>query len=98
MDPAEVQRMRREHEAVLAANRPPPVNERIARRFHELYEDMAPSFGWESQSPVTWDKLPDANRQLMLAVVGELLGQDEIRPGNVHDSMEAYAETHPLDG
>lgn len=97
MDPVEVKRMREEHEAELAANRPPPVNERIARRFHEVYEDFAPSFGWTSQSPVPWEELPEANRELMLAVVGELLAQEEIAPGNVRGSLEAYSETHPLD-
>jgi hypothetical protein len=97
MDPLEVKRMRDEHEAELAANRPPPIVERIARRFHEVYEDFAPSFGWQSQSPVEWEKLPEANRQLMLAVVGELLSQDEIVAGTVHGSFEAYSETHPLD-
>ncbi len=97
MDPLEVKRMREEHEAELAANRPPPVTERIARRFHELYEDMAPSFGWESQSPVPWDKLPEANKQLMLAVVGEMLSQGEIIEGNVRGSLEAFSEKHPDD-
>ncbi len=84
MDPAEVKRMREEHDAEEAAKKPPPVVEQIARAFHETYEDLAPSFGWQSQSPVPWDKLPEANKQLMLAVVGELLSQQQIEEGARH--------------
>lgn len=87
MDPLEVKRMREEHEAELAANRPPEQVEVIARKFHEVYEDLAPSFGWTSQSPVTWEKLPEANKQLMLAVVAELLSQGVLARGDSRASM-----------
>ncbi len=45
-----------------------------ARRFHEMYEALAPDFGWQTQerSRVSWDKLPDNQRELMVAVVRTL--------------------------
>ena len=42
----------------------------LARRFHELYEDIAPSFSYETrpETRVPWEELPQANRFLMIAV------------------------------
>jgi hypothetical protein len=42
----------------------------LARRFHEVYEDLAPTFGYETRTEtrVAWDDLPTENRQLMTAV------------------------------
>ena len=45
--------------------------EAIARRFHEAYERLAPSFGYETrrESAVPWEEVPENNRRLMVATV-----------------------------
>lgn len=50
----------------------------LARRFHETYERLAPSFGYETRraSAVPWEEVPEQNRALMTAVAAELLGAD----------------------
>ncbi len=52
-----------------------PAGERLARRFHEAYERLAPSYGYETraESAVPWDQVPDQNRALMVAVCNEIL-------------------------
>jgi hypothetical protein len=52
--------------------------ERVARHFHEAYERLAPSHGYETRkaSAVPWEDVPYANRSLMLAVVAEVLAAD----------------------
>jgi hypothetical protein len=62
---------------------PTPVREdaeRVAKRFHEVYEALAPKFDWETQqrSRVAWD---DVNRALMIAVANELIEAEAIFPG-----------------
>lgn len=46
----------------------------IARLFHETYERLAPSFGYETRkaSAVPWDDVPESNRRLMIAVAAEV--------------------------
>jgi hypothetical protein len=48
--------------------------EKIAQRFHEAYERLAPSFGYKTReaSAVAWEKVPENNRKLMIAVCAEL--------------------------
>ena len=48
---------------------------RVARLFHETYERLAPSFGYETRkaSAVPWDDVPENNRRLMIAVAAEIL-------------------------
>ena len=48
--------------------------ETIARQFHEAYERLAPSFGYETReaSAVPWVEVPEENRRLMIAVAGEV--------------------------
>lgn len=50
--------------------------EDLARLFHETYERLAPSFGYETreESRTTWEAVPEKNKQLMIAVCAELLG------------------------
>jgi hypothetical protein len=50
--------------------------ETTARRFHEAYERLAPSFGYETrrESAVPWEDVPEANRRLMIAVASEVMG------------------------
>lgn len=62
--------------------------ERIARAFHETYERFAPSFGYDTRpaSQVEWEKVPDANRGLMVAVVESLLAREVIIAGGVPEN------------
>jgi len=54
--------------------------ERIARKFHEAYERLAPQFGYKTreESAKPWNEVPENNRNLMIAVCEEI-------------SREAYA-------
>jgi hypothetical protein len=47
----------------------------LARRFHEAYERLAPSFGYKTReaSAVPWEDVPEQNKRLMVAVAGEVL-------------------------
>lgn len=47
----------------------------LARHFHETYERLAPSFGYETRpdSARPWAQVPEQNRSLMTAVCTELL-------------------------
>jgi hypothetical protein len=49
--------------------------EGLARRFHETYERLAPSFGYRTReaSAKPWDEVPEDNRHLMIAVCAEIL-------------------------
>lgn len=42
----------------------------LARRFHALYQEIAPACGYETRTEtrVPWDDLPQENRLLMIAV------------------------------
>lgn len=57
--------------------------ERIAQAFHETYERLAPEHGYETReaSAKPWSEVPEQNRNLMIAVVSELLDRDIIRRG-----------------
>lgn len=67
--------------------------EKLARQFHETYERLAPSFGYETrkESAKPWSDVPDQNKRLMVAVCGEILS----RP---HTDMNQYSlcTTHAL--
>lgn len=49
--------------------------EKLARRFHETYERLAPIYNYETRkaSAVPWEQVPENNKLLMIAVAGELL-------------------------
>lgn len=53
--------------------------EALAQQFHEAYERLAPSFGYETReaSAKPWAEVPDNNRRLMTAVCAELLDRRE---------------------
>ena len=55
-----------------AATPDPPSDRNIARMFHEVYERLAPTFGYRTreESAVPWEKVPAKNRDLMTATVG----------------------------
>lgn len=50
--------------------------EDLAKRFHESYERLAPSFGYSTrkESAKPWSEVPEQNRNLMIAVCAEFLG------------------------
>lgn len=56
--------------------------ESLAKQFHELYEALAPTFGYETRkaSAVPWDQVPEQNRNLMTAVCAELLAGQPAGP------------------
>ena len=49
--------------------------EQLAFKFHETYERLAPSFGYETkaESAVRWPDVPENNRGLMIATAREVL-------------------------
>jgi hypothetical protein len=49
--------------------------EELAQQFHEAYERLAPSFGYETReaSAKPWAEVPEQNRALMRAVVAEVM-------------------------
>lgn len=49
--------------------------EKLAAQFHEAYERLAPSFGYETRkaSAKPWADVPENNRRLMTAVCAEIL-------------------------
>lgn len=53
--------------------------EELAQRFHETYERLAPSFGYETrkESAKPWADVPEQNKRLMVAVCAEIM-QDEM--------------------
>jgi hypothetical protein len=48
--------------------------EALARRFHEAYERLAPSFSYSprEETSVPWEQVPDNNRLLMIATAHEI--------------------------
>jgi hypothetical protein len=60
--------------------------EELARLFHDAYERLAPSFGYETrkESAVAWEQVPEQNRSLMIAVAGEVLTRLEQPVGYWH--------------
>lgn len=51
-----------------------PEPEDMAQSFHEIYEHLSPSFGYETrqESAKPWAEVPENNRQLMIAVCAEI--------------------------
>jgi len=49
--------------------------ERLAKRFHETYERLAPQYNYKTrkESAVPWDEVPESNKSLMIAVCKELI-------------------------
>ena len=69
--------------------------EQLAQAFHETYERLAPSFGYHTrpESAVPWDQVPEANRQLMIAVCQELLDTYcAATASQSHDAREQYSD------
>lgn len=60
-----------------------PDADRIAREFHETYEYLAPDFSYKTReaSSVPWQDVPENNKNLMTAVVDNLMQRGIISPG-----------------
>lgn len=58
---------------------------KLAQLFHEVYENRAPAYGWETQerSRVEWDELPANQQGLMFDVIHNLLRRGAIKIGDV---------------
>lgn len=67
--------------------------ERVARMFHEAYERLAPQFSYSTRkaSAVPWENVPENNRKLMVATVGEVLSAiaDRLEAQPVSEAMTA---------
>jgi len=63
----------------------------LAKRFHETYERLAPSYGYETRkdSAVPWEKVPEKNKALMRAVCSELLSPN----ADISDGRERKGES-----
>lgn len=59
---------------------PEPPLVHVARRFHEMYEELAPLVGYATrpESVVPWDQVPEANRKLMVMTINRLVGEGTI--------------------
>lgn len=59
------------------------LSEKIAKEFHETYEKLAPDFEYKTRkkSAVPWEKLPDQNKELMIAVVKNLQRRGVVSAG-----------------
>lgn len=70
--PAKVEELKRENAQLRLTLGGP---EQLAQRFHETYERLAPHYGYETrkESAVPWDKVPEQNRQLMIAVCESII-------------------------
>jgi hypothetical protein len=70
-------------------------SELIAKRFHEVYEDLAPTMGWETQerSRKTWEELPIENKWLMVKVVEQLMEEKIIYKGRNLRAKSEIPET-----
>jgi hypothetical protein len=73
------------------------MSEQLAKLFHETYERLAPTFGYETRkgSAVPWDQVPARNKRLMIAVANvvelEFFSNAEDADGRLRG--EFWAET-----
>lgn len=51
--------------------------EAVAQAFHEAYERLAPSYGYETrkESSKPWADVPEKNKRLMIAVAEEVISR-----------------------
>lgn len=71
-----------------------PTAEKLAQRFHETYERLAPDFGYRTReaSAKPWSEVPDKNKSLMIAVCAEILATPA--PAKTAHEGEESAGTH----
>lgn len=53
------------------------MSEQIARQFHEVYERLAPQFGYETREDTKVFDPQSQNGRLMIAVCAEVIGELE---------------------
>jgi hypothetical protein len=70
---------------------PEPHPEALARAFHEAYERLAPSFGYETRkdTAVPWEDVPEPNRSLMIAVAAEV---GDVLVGRLEHTQDALRD------
>jgi hypothetical protein len=84
-----------------------PEAERVAREFHEAYEELAGTFHYKTReaSAVPWADVPDKNKSLMIAVVDRLIYTHVIEvhslpgtaaPGIMVDTAGVATQNYPL--
>jgi len=69
--------------------------EELARLFHETYEQLAPSFGYQTrrESATSWDQVPENNRKLMIATAVRVLKQFPLRGNSPAGPTEAQVSS-----
>jgi hypothetical protein len=75
-----------------------PTDTQLAQKFHEVYERLAPQFGYETrkESAKPWADVPNNNKLLMIAVCGEIRREfAEVRQAGA-GSDEEIARKHGL--
>jgi hypothetical protein len=68
------------------------TDEEVAQLFHEVYERLAPQFGYTTRrdSAVPWDEVPGKNKALMIAAAGYVM--DEVRRRLEGDDVASPAQ------
>jgi hypothetical protein len=53
------------------------TGELLARTFHEAYEELAPSFGYQTRkdSRQPWERVPEDNKRLMVATAEAVIAK-----------------------
>lgn len=65
--------------------------EALALKFHNTYERLAPSFGYETREDTREFKPASKNGKLMIAVCGEILGDVEKKAGTFEECFAKAA-------
>ncbi len=70
------------------------IYERIAKEFHQAYEELAPVFGYRTrkESAKPWKDVPPQNQLLMVAVVKALVEEDIIIPSSAREYSKQREE------
>jgi hypothetical protein len=77
-----------------AGAHPQPINPvDLARRFHTVYESLAPKFGYETrkESAKPWSQVPEKNQNLMIAVCAQIINDYGLSTG-AHPSLGEAAQ------
>lgn len=61
--------------------------ERLARKFHDTYESLAPSFGYETREDTKQFDPESSNGRLMIAVCERLIGTECLFPLEIQESL-----------
>jgi hypothetical protein len=77
----------------LQARVPRYTNEQLAQRFHELYEELAPRYGYETreESRKPWADVPPQNKALMEMVCARMLKELQLDQA-AYDALAAQLD------